>query len=106
MPYVVLCSGLEYPAKMEEKLSQHDFASYTAERHQLLCWQASICVDWAVCKVLACLLGSWFASFGTEFLIAAIIPIFQDAQLQLDESLRANDDLKENFAIVERRNRI
>ena len=61
MPYVVLCTGLEYLAKMEEKLSQHDFASYTAERHQLVCWQASISVNWAVggvCKVFACLLGS------------------------------------------------
>uniref|UniRef100_A0A3P8WZD5 Myosin-7 n=1 Tax=Cynoglossus semilaevis TaxID=244447 RepID=A0A3P8WZD5_CYNSE len=28
----------------------------------------------------------------------------QDAQLQLDDSLRANDDMKENIAIVERRN--
>ena len=43
MAYVVLCSGLEYPAKMEEKLSQHDIASYTAKRHQLVCWQASGC---------------------------------------------------------------
>ena len=61
MPYVVLCTGLEYPAKMEEKLSQHDIASYTAKRHQLVCWQASISVNWAVggvCKVFACLLGS------------------------------------------------
>ena len=61
MPYVVLCAGLEYPANMEEKLSQHDIASYTAKRHQLVCWQASICVNWAVggvFKVFACLLGS------------------------------------------------
>ena len=29
MPYVVLCTGLEHPAKMEEKLSQHDIASYS-----------------------------------------------------------------------------
>ena len=61
MPYVVLCNGLEHPAKMEEKLSQHDIASYTAKRHQLVCWQASISVSWAVggvCKVFACLLGS------------------------------------------------
>ena len=61
MHYVVLCYGLEYPAKMEEKLSQHDIASYTAKRHQLVCWQASISVNWAVggvCKVFACLLGS------------------------------------------------
>ena len=48
MPYVVLCTGLEYPTKMEEKLSQHDIASYTAKRHQLVCWQASISVNWAV----------------------------------------------------------
>ena len=56
MPYVVLCSGLEHLAKMEEKLSQHDIASYTAKRHQLVCWHASISVDWAVggvCKVFA-----------------------------------------------------
>ena len=61
MPYVVLCNGLEHPAKMEEKLSQHDIASYTAKRPQLVCWQAFISVNWAVggvCKVLACLLGS------------------------------------------------
>ena len=61
MPYVVLCSGLEHPAKMEEKLSQDDIASYTAKRHQLVCWQDSICINWAVggvCKVFACLLGS------------------------------------------------
>ena len=61
MPYVVLCNGLEYPAKMEEKLSQHDIASYTAKRHQLVCWQASINVNWAVggvCKVFECILGS------------------------------------------------
>ena len=48
MPYVVLCSWLEYPAQMEEKLSQHDIASYTAKRHQLVCWQASISVNWVV----------------------------------------------------------
>ena len=48
MPYVVLYTGLEYPAKMEEKLSQHDIASYTAKRHQLVCWHASISVNWAV----------------------------------------------------------
>ena len=48
MPYVVLCTGLEYPSKMEETLSQHDIASYTANRHELVCWQASISVNWAV----------------------------------------------------------
>ena len=46
MPYVVLCSGLKHPAKMEEKLSQHDIASYTAKIHQLMCWQAAICDNW------------------------------------------------------------
>lgn len=30
----------------------------------------------------------------------------QDSQLQLDEALRGNDDLKENIAIVERRNNL
>ena len=61
MHSVVLCSGLEYPAKMEEKLSQNDIASYTAKIHQLVCWQASISVNWAVggvCNVFAYLLGS------------------------------------------------
>ena len=61
MPYVVLYTGLEYPAKMEEKRSQHDIANYTAKRHHLVCWQASISVNWAVggvCKAFACLLGS------------------------------------------------
>ena len=51
MLYVVLCTGLEYPAKMEEKLSQHDIASYTAKRHQLVSRQASISVSWAVGNV-------------------------------------------------------
>ena len=63
-PYVGLYTGLEYPAKMEEKLSEHDIASYTAKIHQLVCWQASISVNWAVggvCKVFASLL----VSFGT-----------------------------------------
>ena len=30
----------------------------------------------------------------------------QDSQLQLDDALRGNDDLKENIAIVERRNNL
>ena len=71
MPYVVLCTGQEHPAKMEEKLSQHDIASYTAKRDQLVCWQASISVNWAVCgvcKVFEYLLGTKLASFGTELL--------------------------------------
>ena len=58
-PYVVLCC--EHAAKMEEKLSQHDIASYTGKRHQLVCWQAYISVIWAVggvCKAFAYLLGS------------------------------------------------
>ena len=58
MPYVVLCSRLEHPEIMEEKLSQNDIASYTAKRHHLVCWQASISVNWAVggvCTVFACL---------------------------------------------------
>ena len=62
MHYVDLCfSWLKHRAKMEEKLSQHDIASYTAKRHQFVCWQASICINWAVggvCKVFAFLLGS------------------------------------------------
>ena len=44
-------------------------------RHQLACWQASISVSWAVggvCKVFACLLGSYLASLGTALLIAAL----------------------------------
>ena len=61
MHYVVLCCGLEHPAKMDETLTQHDVASYTAKRHLLVCWQASISANWAaggVCKIFACLLGS------------------------------------------------
>ena len=69
-------SWLKHRAEMEEKLSQHDIASYTAKRHQLgLGWQASISVNWAVggvCKVFACLLGSQRASFETELRIAAL----------------------------------
>ena len=57
MHYVVLFSGLVHPAKIEEKLSQHDIASYTAKRHQLVCWQASIGVM-GLLVVFACLLGS------------------------------------------------
>ena len=67
----VCVSWLEHLAKMEEKLLQHDIASYTAKRHQL----ASISVNWAagdVCKVFACLLGRQRASFGTELLIAVL----------------------------------
>src|SRR4029434_2312711 len=45
MPYVVLCSGLEHPAKMDVKLSHQGIASYTAKRHQLVSWQASISVS-------------------------------------------------------------
>ena len=85
MPYVVLCTGLEYPAKMEEKLSQHDIASYTAKRQHLVCWQASISVNWAVggvCKVFAYLLGSYLASFGTELLIAALKCLLHSVMLQ------------------------
>src|SRR4029434_5304635 len=75
MPYVVVCSRPEHPAKMEEKLSQRDIANYTAKRHQLVCWQASISVNWAigdVCKVFVCLLVSEHACFGTDLLIAAL----------------------------------
>ncbi|KAG7455437.1 hypothetical protein MATL_G00256460 [Megalops atlanticus] len=38
--------------------------------------------------------------------LKAIHAHLKDAQLQLDDSLRANDDLKENIAIVERRNNL
>src|SRR4029434_5756161 len=69
-PGYALCSSVcraGIPCKMKDKLSQHDIASYTAKRHQLVCcWQASISVNWAVggvCKVFACLLGSYLASF-------------------------------------------
>ena len=43
--------------------------------HQLVCWQDSISVNWAVggvCKVFAGLLGSKLASFGTELLDGAL----------------------------------
>ena len=52
MPHVVYTTGLEHPAKMEDNISQHDIASYTAKRHQLVCWQASISFNWAVGGVL------------------------------------------------------
>ena len=45
--YVVMY-WLEHLAKLEEKLSQHDIAGYTAKRHQSVYWQASISVNWAV----------------------------------------------------------
>src|SRR4029434_3767300 len=59
-PGYALCSSVYLAAKMEEKLSQSDIASYTVKRHQLVCWHASISVNWAVggvCNVFACLLG-------------------------------------------------
>ena len=34
------------------------------------------------------------------------VTFFQDAQMQLDDAMRANDDMKENIAIVERRNNL
>src|SRR4029434_10651708 len=68
MPYVVLCTGLEHPSKMEEKLSQHDFASYTAKRH--LSVSAGLLVVFAT--FLHAFLGSYMSSFGTELLIAAL----------------------------------
>ena len=75
MHNVVLCSGLEHPAKMEEKLTQHDIASYSAKGPQLVRWEASIsanCAVGGVCKVSAAgLLGSSLVSFVTELRIAA-----------------------------------
>ena len=59
--------------KLKKSFHTHDIGSYTAKRHQLVCWQAS--VSWAVggvCKVFACLLGSKLTSFGTEHCIAAL----------------------------------
>src|SRR4029434_1668246 len=61
--------------KWKKSFHTHDIASYTAKRHPLVCWQASISVSWAVggvCKVFACLLGSPLTSFGTELRIAAL----------------------------------
>ena len=61
MHYVVLCSGLVHPAKIDKELSQHDIASYTAKRHELVCWKASISANGAidgVYKVFACVSGS------------------------------------------------
>ena len=52
---------------MEEKLSQHDiYTSYTAKRHQLVCWQVSISLSWAVSGVCT------EQTVGTELLIAAL----------------------------------
>src|SRR4029434_645015 len=75
MPYVVLCNGLEPLQKWKKSFHTHDIAIYNAKRHQLVCWKASISVSWAVggvCKVFACLLGSYLPSFGTELCIAAL----------------------------------
>ena len=44
MHYVVLCFGLEHPAKMKEQLSQHDTVSYTAKRQQLVCVCMCVCL--------------------------------------------------------------
>lgn len=41
---------------------------------------------------------------GHSGLVSASALLRQDTQLQLDDAVRANDDLKENIAIVERRN--
>ena len=75
MPHAVWCNRLDPLQKCKKSLHTHDSASYTAKRHQLACWQASISVSWAVggvCKVFACLLGSYLASFVRELRIAAL----------------------------------
>src|SRR4029434_10162494 len=64
-PGYALCSSV-YRAGIpcrngRQSFHTRDIGSYTAKRHQLMCWQASISVSWAVggvCKVSACLLGS------------------------------------------------
>ena len=48
MHFVVLCPGLVQSAKIDEKLSQHDIASYSAKILKLVCWQASISANWAL----------------------------------------------------------
>lgn len=45
-------------------------------------------------------------SVGTRSRPFIVILSSQDTQLQLDDAVRANDDLKENIAIVERRNNL
>lgn len=40
------------------------------------------------------------------FLKELVYLCLKDSQLQLDDAVRANDDLKENIAIVERRNNL
>lgn len=40
------------------------------------------------------------------FLQELVYLCLKDSQLQLDDAVRANDDLKENIAIVERRNNL
>ena len=45
MHYVVLCFLAGTPCS---QFAPHDIASYTAKRHLLVCWQASISVNWAV----------------------------------------------------------
>src|SRR4029434_2731498 len=68
-PGYALCSSVfraeNTLQKWKKSFHMHDIASYIAKRHQLVCWQASISVNWAVCdvcKVFACILGS----FGTD----------------------------------------
>ena len=75
MPYVVLCSGLEHPAKMKEMLSQHDIASYVAKRHQSVCWQASIIVNWAV--------GGVCKGFLHAFQVVSLLVLEQNSLLLL-----------------------
>lgn len=41
---------------------------------------------------------------GFKLLFFFVFVMVQDSQIQLDDALRANEDLKENIAIVERRN--
>src|SRR4029434_1779806 len=64
-PGYALCSSVYRagtPGKNRKKIfHMHDIANYTAKRHQSVCWQAFISVNWAVCGVckdFACLLGS------------------------------------------------
>ena len=70
-------TGLEYPAKMEEKLSQHDIASYTAKRHQLVCWQASISVSWAIGGVCKALAGVFWHYSWQCHAVKAFLPFLQ-----------------------------
>src|SRR4029434_9194017 len=87
MHYVVLCSGLEHTAKMEEKLSQDDCQLYCQKtpvsvlasfyQCQLSCWWC-LCVSvfLRVCVCLCCCFFCWCVFFCMCFCACVCVLVF------------------------------